>query len=176
MFVQMISSELQNILLLNLVWWCIITSWSVFQNNWFAILKVKVTMSVHLWSKYDSFYNIFWTSFYNIFWNANPFATKLGLVVQYHKPECLMKKLGCCVQGQGYHKTSKCKWMFPQKTSSEQLNPLLPNLVWWCIIMSQSVSQKVWFAVFKVKVTVKDHIIKRWLSNMSFEVPILLHL
>ena len=34
--------------------------------------------------------------------------------------------------------------------------------------------QKDWFAVFKVKVTVKDHIIKIWLSNMFSELLILL--
>ena len=48
--------------------------------------------------------------------------------------------------------------------SSESLNLLLPKLVPWCIIMNQIVFQKPWFAVFKVKVTVKNHIIKIWLS------------
>ena len=36
-------------------------------------------------------------------------ATKLGLIVHYHKPECLMEKLDCCVQGQGHSKVSKCQ-------------------------------------------------------------------
>ena len=31
---------------------------------------------------------------------------------------------------------------------------------WLCIIMGQGVMQKVWFAIFKVKVTLKAHIIK----------------
>ena len=53
-----------------------------------------------VWSKYDSFYCIFRI--------ADPFATKLGLMVHYHKPECLMKKLDCCVQGQGHSKIAKC--------------------------------------------------------------------
>ena len=43
---------------------------------------------------------------------------------------------------------------------SELLNLLPRNLVWWRIIVSQIVYQKDLFAVFKVKVTVKDHIIK----------------
>ena len=63
--------------------------------------------------------------------------------------------------------------------SSESLNLLLPNLVCWCIIMSQIVFQKDWVAVFKGKVTVKDHITKMWLShksNMSFELLIHLQL
>ena len=50
--------------------------------------------------------------------------------------------------------------------SSESLNFLQPNLVWWCIIMSQIVFQTDWYAVFKIKITVKDHIIKLWLSEL----------
>ena len=46
----------------------------------------------------------------------------------------------------------------------------------WCIIRSQIVFQKDWFAVFKVKVTVKDNIIKIWLSNIMSELLILLQL
>ena len=86
--------------------------------------------------------------------------TKLGLIVHYHthKPECFMEKLDCCVQGQGHSKISKCQWMFVQIIFSKSLNILLPNLVWWCISMTQIVFQKDWFAVFKVKVTVKNNI------------------
>ena len=105
-----------------------------------------------IWSNYDSFFCIFWTT--------DPFATKLGLTVHYHKPECFIDKLDCCVQGQGHSKISNCQWMLVQMISSEMLNLLLPNLVWWCIIISQNVLQKDWFAVFKVKVTITDNIIK----------------
>ena len=42
----------------------------------------------------------------------------------------------------------------------------LLSLVWCCIIMSQMVFQKDWFAVFKVKVTMKNNIIKIWLFNI----------
>ena len=58
--------------------------------------------------------------------------------------------------------------------SSELLNLLLPNFVWWCITVSQIVFQKDWFAVFKV--TLKDSIIKIWLFNISSELLILLQL
>ena len=51
--------------------------------------------------KYDTFYCIFLT--------ADPFSTNLGFTVHYHKPECLMEKLDCCVQGQGHSKVSKCQ-------------------------------------------------------------------
>ena len=57
---------------------------------------------------------------------------------------------------------------------SESLNLLLPNLIWWCIIMSQILFQKDWFAVIKVKVTVKNNIIKTWLFNILSELLILL--
>ena len=60
--------------------------------------------------------------------------------------------------------------------SSEQLNLLLPNLVWWWIIMSQVVYQNDCFALFKVKVTVKDHIILIRLFNISSELLVLLQL
>ena len=87
-----------------------------------------------------------------------------------------MEKLDCCVQDQGHSKTSKCQWMFLQMIFSESLNLLLPNLVWWCIIMSQIVFQKDWFAVFKIKDTVKDNMIKIWLFSIVSELLILLQL
>ena len=43
MFVQMIFSEPQNILLPNLVLLCSIISQSVMQKNWFTLFNVKVT-------------------------------------------------------------------------------------------------------------------------------------
>ena len=94
------------------------------------------------------------------FWTADPFATKLGFIVHYHKPECPMKKLDYYLQGQGHSKISKCWWMFVQTISSESLNFLLPNLVKQCTIVSQIVFQKDWFTLFMVMVTVEDHVSK----------------
>ena len=88
-----------------------------------------------------------------------------------------MEKLDCCVQGQGHSEITKCQWMFVQMISSETLNLLLPNLVWWCIIMNQIIFQKDLFAVFKVKVVkIRDNIIKILLFNMVSEVLIFLQL
>ena len=42
---------------------------------------------------------------------------------------------------------------FVQKTSSELINLLPPNLIWWCITVGHGVMQKKWVAIFKVKVT-----------------------
>ena len=36
------------------------------------------------------------------------FTTKLGLIVQHHKPECCVEKWDSCVQGQGHSEGSKC--------------------------------------------------------------------
>ena len=71
-----------------------------------------------------------------------------------------MEKLDCCVQGQGHSRISNYQWMFVQMLSSETLNLLLLNLVWWCNIMSQIVFEKDWFAVFKIMVIVMDNVIK----------------
>ena len=48
-------------------------------------------------------------------------------------------------------------------SSSELQNILLPNLVWLCSIISQSVMQKNWFTVFNVKVIARAYVIKIWL-------------
>ena len=121
MFVQMISGgkKLPKTVLPNLVLWCII-------------------MQELIWSKYDNVYCIFWT--------ADHFATKLGLIERYHKPECFMEKLDCCVQGQGHSKISKCQCL-SRSYFLHHWTFLQPNLVWWCIIMRQCVLQKKWFTI-----------------------------
>ena len=103
MFVQIISSELLNLLPQNLVWWYIILSQNVIQKEWITFL------------------------------------------------------------GQGHSEGSKCQWMLVQMISSELLNLLPPNLVWWYIIMNQSVFQEGWITVFKLMVTVEDHVIRSWI-------------
>ena len=121
-------------------------SWYWDASLWVWVLFKKVDLLFSnsrslqdlIWSKYDNSYCIFWT--------ADLFAIKLGLVVYYHKTQCFMEKLDCYAQGQGHNEHSECG--------------ILPNLVWWCIIMSQIVFQNDWFAVLKVKVTVKDNMIK----------------
>ena len=117
-----------------------------------------------------------------IFWTTEHFVTKLGTVMQYYEPECCAEKLvhcrecqghsepecpiekwDYCVQGQGHSKGEKCLWMFVQMISSEPQNILLPNMVWLCSIIGQSVMQKNWFTLFNVKVTGRAYIIKIWL-------------
>ena len=151
-FVQMISSKPPVILVPNSVSWCITVSRTACKK---IDLLFSRSRSLHalIWSKHDNFYCIIWT--------ADPFAIKLDLIVHYPKPECFMEKLECCVHGQSHRKMSKCVWLF-RWYFLNCWTFLLPNLVWWCIIMSQIVVKK-WFAVFKVKVTVKNKIIQLWL-------------
>ena len=155
----MISSKPLNIFFpnTNLVLSWIIMSQSLMQK--ISLLFSKSTSQQGLiWSEYASFYYVFWT--------ADPFATKLGLIVHYHKPECFMKKLDCCVQGRHHSKISKCQWMqYPLNCWS------FFNQIWYGDASSWArlSSKKDFFAVFEVKVTVKDHKIKIWLFNICNE-------
>ena len=81
---MMISSELQNIFLPNLVWWYSKMSQSVMRNKDCLLSSRSRSQRGFIWSKYDSFYYILWT--------VDTLATKLGLMLHYHKPECLVKK------------------------------------------------------------------------------------
>ena len=45
----------------------------------------------------------------DIFWTTEHFVTKLGVIMQHHKPMCSVKKLDYCNQGQGHSKGSKCQ-------------------------------------------------------------------
>ena len=92
MFVQMIASELLNILLPNLILWGIVMSWSVIQK---AVSKIRVTVRAHM---------IKIRQFLLYLLNCWSCGTKFGLIAHYHKPECLKKKLNCFVQGQGHCK------------------------------------------------------------------------
>ena len=124
-----------NILFPNLVLWCIIMSLSVMQKDWFAIFKVKFTATVQelIWSKYDNFYCIFWT--------ADPFATKLGIIVHYHKPMFCGEIGLLCSRSR-----SKQNFKMSVNVCSDDIfwiaEPFVPNLIWWCFIMSQTVFQK----------------------------------
>ena len=40
------------------------------------------------------------------------------------------------------------------------MSDFVPNLVWWCIVMRQSVMQKICLTIFNVKVTVGAYVIK----------------
>ena len=117
-------------------WYCEASLWVRVSCKKIDLLFSKSSSLQELISKYDNFYCIFWT--------ADHFATKLGLIVHYHKPECSMEKFYCCAQGQGHSKILEFNEWSSRRFFSESLNFLLPNVVWWCIIMSQIVFQKDW--------------------------------
>ena len=100
---------------------CLLNFWSICNQSWFCgtspwarvscgnlllLLLLSSTSSRSrsqrgfIWSKYDSFYYIFWT--------IDSLATKLDLMIHNHKPECLVKKLDYCIQDQGHSERSKC--------------------------------------------------------------------
>ena len=82
-------------------------------------------------------------------------------MIHHQKSECLVKKVRLLYSG------SRSQWrikmlMFVQMMSSKPPNILFPNLVLWCIIMSWSVTQKDWLAIFKVRVTARALMTKVW--------------
>ena len=102
---------------------------------------------------------------------VEPAVTKLGMVMQHHDPECQAEKNGLLFvrsrtqQGLVW---SKYDSIIP----SELLILWQPNLVWWYIIISQSVLWKKWITAFKVKVIVKsqNQCLSRWylLNRVTF--------
>ena len=152
MFVWMVVSESQNILLPNLVWCCSVMSQSIMQNFLLLLSSRSRSQQRPIWSKYASFYHIFWT--------VDSLASKLGLII-HHKSECPVKRIGLL------HSGSRSQWrvkmlMFVQMISPKPPNILFPNLILSFIIMSWCIMLKDWFAIFKVKVTARAHMIKVW--------------
>ena len=117
-------------------WDCDATLWvRVSCKKIYLLFSRSRSLQELIWTKYDHFYRIFWT--------AGPFATKRGLMVHYHKPECFTVNWIVVFK-------VKVTAKFPDVSVllfAESLKLLLPNLVWWCVIMSQIVFQKDWFAV-----------------------------
>ena len=62
-------------------------------------------------------------------------------------------KIVCCLQGQGHSEGSYYQNITLTSTSSELLILWLPKLVWWQVIIGESVLCKNWIIAVKVKVT-----------------------
>ena len=150
MFVRMISSESQNILLPDLVWWCTIMSQSVMWIFFFVCLL----LSSRSRSQWDSYKGL--TFFYYIFLTADSFATKRNLLC--HKPECLLQKRK--------EKISMCK--VKVTVNIQNVSECLSG---WYLLNRRTFCYQTWcgdaaswarvscgeklFAFFKVKATVK---------------------
>ena len=97
LFVGMISSKPPSIFFQT--WYCDASLWvGVSCKKIDLLFSRSKSLQELIWPKYDNFYCTFWT--------ADPFATKLGLIVHYYKAECFMEKLVCYVQGQGHSNIS----------------------------------------------------------------------
>ena len=113
-----------------------------------------------IWSKCDSFYYIFWT--------ADPFATKFCFVVLYLKPESVLWRNWTAVLE--VKVTAELQNINECLSRQYLLNSWSFYYQTWCrnaLSWARVSFKKDLFAVFKVKITVKDHIIKIWLSNTS---------
>ena len=103
-------------------------------KNWFTIFSVKVT--------------------------ARAYITRLGLIVQHHKSECPVQKMGLLFKVKVTAEVQNVSDCLSRRYCPEPQNILVPNLVWLCSIISQNVLEKNWFTVFNVKVTIRAYIIK----------------
>ena len=107
------------------------------------VFKVKVTVTEFQFIQTDMTVSVICSELL-IFW-----GDQLSLTVHVHKLKCLVKRLLCCIQGQGHSEGSELQWMFARTVNSDR-----SNLVWRCIIISQSIIQQYHFAMFKVKATI----------------------
>ena len=76
-------------------------------------------------------------------WTISNEPLKLGIVVYYHELECHAKKLVCYLQGQDHSEGIYNHSITISTVSSKLLIHLQPNLVWWYIILSQSILWKI---------------------------------
>ena len=138
----MTSSKPSNILFPNLVLWCIIMNQSVLQKDWFAIFKV--TARAHMikgWQFLLYFLNCWFPILGKQTWSDD---TSSEARVSCEKKMITAFRMKVIAKGQNVDG-------FVQMISPKPSNILFPNLVLWCIIMSQSIMQKDCFAIFKVK-------------------------
>ena len=116
-------------------WFDSTLSWaSVLQRNWIVVFEVKVTAKCQ------------WTFVQMIFSESlNLFATRLGMMMHHYEPDCLLKRLVWCFQGQGQRKYNQVIWLFSML--SELLILLQLNLFWWYIIIRWIFLWKDWIAL-----------------------------
>ena len=142
------SSELLILLQLNLVWWYNIVSWIVSWKEWIALLwsrsssqkRFRIPVNFHL----D-----------DISSTAEPFVTKLGIVMHHHGPECHARRLVCCLPSSGSQWRCIQSDMTFSIISVELVIFLKPKFTGWYITTSWSVLWKNQIVVFKVKITVQ---------------------
>ena len=133
------SSGLLILLQLNLVWWHIIINWIVLWMDWITLLwswprsqeKLRIPVNIRV----D-----------DISSTAEPFVTKLGMVMHHHGPECHAKRFLCCFQVQAHKEGSYNQiWLF------------LPIWLDGCCVKNSSRlrNRRWWWFVFEIRVTMK---------------------
>ena len=131
-----------------------------------AIFKVKVTARVHMikiWLFLLYFLNCWFPILGKQTWSDDTLSEAR---VSCEKKLITAFRVKVIAKGQNVDG-------FVQMISPKPSNILFPNLVLWCIIMSQSVMQKDWLAIFKVKITVRvQNLIKSLCLTLQ---PIMMH-
>ena len=131
-------------------------SLSVTQKGWFTVFMANVTVKanrIKVCCSHDMSPDLLILLQPNLVW--------------WYVFTSLVERPQCCVQGQGHCEASKFQ-LFVRMISSEWLYLLYSNLASWCIIISQSVTRKDRFAVFKVPATVMAYVIKLWPIHCIF--------
>ena len=112
-------------------------------KKWVATFKVKVTVTEFAFIQWnhDHFYYMFWTADFlatNLVWQCMIISWKAS-----------------CEKVAFLYSRSRSQWRFWTSVNVclETISDR-SNLVWWCIIISQSIIQKYHFAMFKVKATI----------------------
>jgi len=121
MLVWMIPYASLNHLYPNSVWSDIIItiSQSVICKKWGFIFTVKVTVTEFWFIQWNMTISIIYSELL-IF-----FGDQLSLTVHVHKLEYLVKRLLCCIQGQGHSDGSELQWMFAQTISLIKLSMVM---------------------------------------------------
>ena len=127
---------------------------TVMWKNLFAICKVKLTTRAHITK--------IWLCLLYLL-NCWFCGNQTFSMVHHHKPEYLVEKLDYCIQGQGHSEFSRYQWMLTLSRWYLLNVQTFCRQTWYGDASSwASVMQKDWFAVFKVKVTARAHMIRIW--------------
>ena len=72
--------------------------------------------------------------------NCWSFGDQLSLTAHVHKLECLVKRLFCCIQGQGHSEGSELQWMFARTVSlmMHHHQPEYHSEISFCYVQGQS--------------------------------------
>ena len=82
-------------------------------KKWVSTFKVKVTVTEFWFTQWNITISVICSELLIYLF----FGAQLSLTVHIHKLECLVKRLLCCIQGQGHSAGSELQWMFARTIS-----------------------------------------------------------